>query len=133
MGPPVGNKLNLIGAAVLAVTMGGCTMPMPVTIASYAMDGVSYLASGKSITDHGISIVMQRDCALLRGLTEGQVCYDDAAVSTIAVASNQDDRPVDLPDAMALAAFPTAAGTGVSGAGAENPFDNLVLTTFATP
>ena len=50
-------------------------MPLPIQIASWALDGISYVVSQKSVTDHGISIIVEKDCALWRGLTEGEVCH----------------------------------------------------------
>ena len=41
-----------------------------------ALDGISYLTTQKSLTDHGLSVVSQKDCALWRGVTEGQICRD---------------------------------------------------------
>ena len=62
-----------------AILLGGCALPVPVQVASWALDGLSYLATQKTVTDHGISIVAQKDCALLRGITEGELCreWDD--------------------------------------------------------
>ncbi|MEO5373884.1 MAG: hypothetical protein H7840_06335 [Alphaproteobacteria bacterium] len=118
----MGIRARLSGAIVLGVALAGCSMPMPVTIASYAMDGFSYLATGKSMTDHGISIVLQRDCALLRGLMEGQLCYDDGISNSAVALAAPDDGTVDLPDPAALAAFQTAAGGNVDG-----PFTQMVV------
>lgn len=47
---------------------------MPIQAASWAIDGLSYLATNKSIMDHGISTVSGRDCATFRIVTEGSVC-----------------------------------------------------------
>lgn len=59
-------------------------MPVPLKIASWALDGISYLATQKSMTDHGLSLVVQKDCALLRGFKGEEVCRnnqgDDAGV-----------------------------------------------------
>lgn len=66
---------NWAGLAVVALSVSGCAMPPVVTMASFAADVFSYGASGKSVTDHGISIVMQQDCALLR-VFDGEVCSD---------------------------------------------------------
>ena len=63
-------------------------------VASWALDGISYIATGKSVTDHGISAVTQRDCALLRGFTEGQVCRDADVESPVQVASADPIEPV---------------------------------------
>ncbi len=44
----------------------GCAIPPAVTIASLVLDGVSYVSTGKSTTDHAISAFANEDCALLR-------------------------------------------------------------------
>ena len=61
--------------AVLAVVLSGCGLPPAVTVASLVASGVSYVSTGKSVTDHGISMVLQKDCALLRGF-EGDICLE---------------------------------------------------------
>jgi hypothetical protein len=50
----------------LPLFVSGCVLPAGVVIASYAADGVSYVATGKSVTDHGLSVATGHDCALLR-------------------------------------------------------------------
>lgn len=63
---------GLIGGVLL---LAGCGLPPAVVIASYAIDGVSYLTTGKSVTDHALSAVAQQDCALHRVITDsGNVC-----------------------------------------------------------
>jgi hypothetical protein len=62
--------------AVLAIGVGGCSIPTPVSIASYAIDGVSYIVTGKSMSDHALSAVMDQDCALLRIVQGKLVCHD---------------------------------------------------------
>ncbi len=57
--------------------LGGCALPLPFQIASWVADGVSYIATNKSITDHGISMVMNRDCSLLHIITRGEICSDE--------------------------------------------------------
>ena len=57
-----------------AILISGCAMPMPFQIASWALDGISYIATDKSVTDHGISIVAQKDCALLRVVQGQELC-----------------------------------------------------------
>jgi hypothetical protein len=72
-------KSLVVGASVLV--LGGCALPVPLQVASWALDGLSYLATEKSLTDHGISMVAQKDCVIFRGITDGEVCrnWDDAA------------------------------------------------------
>src|SRR5690348_16693932 len=59
--------------------LSGCGLPPAVMIASYAADGVSYIATGKSVSDHGISEVTGRDCALWRVVKGESVCKDQPA------------------------------------------------------
>ena len=64
-----------LGAAALAVS--GCSLlPVSAQVALLALDGVSFVVSKKSIADHGISIVVQQDCALWRGVTEAEPFAD---------------------------------------------------------
>ncbi len=110
-----------IGITVLAV--GGCAaLPPSVQIASWALDGLSYIVSKKSVTDHGLSVAMQKDCALWRGLTEGRICHADGATTMIAKAEDTPDRtaaddlsdPADITEGLReveeLASLETAAG-----------------------
>ncbi len=57
--------------------LSGCGLPPAVMIASYAADGVSYVATGKSVSDHGISEVTGRDCALWRVIKGQAICRDE--------------------------------------------------------
>jgi len=61
--------------ALLPFTLSGCLLPTPLSLATLGLDAVSYAVSGKTVTDHGISMAMGQDCALI-GLLEGEVCDD---------------------------------------------------------
>lgn len=69
--------------------LSGCALPTAVTIASFAADGVSYIATGKSTTDHALSVIAQEDCAMARALEERPICVPDlnASIRTVALAS----------------------------------------------
>ncbi|HBC06057.1 MAG TPA: hypothetical protein DC046_00560 [Rhodospirillaceae bacterium] len=58
--------------------MGGCALPVPIQVASWAIDIISVVATEKSITDHGLSALTSKDCALYRAVTEDDnvVCRD---------------------------------------------------------
>lgn len=130
-------KSLALGIGVVA--LGGCALPVPLQVASWALDGISYIATDKSVTDHGISLVAHQDCALLRGVTQGQVCrdWDDAATLVAdagatkhptpsvkapavrigyAAAAHSDIPPLSteldtaMPNVETLANFSTAAG-----------------------
>ena len=51
---------------IFPLILAGCGLPPAVTIASYALEGISFLSTGKSVGDHALSVVAQRDCAMLR-------------------------------------------------------------------
>jgi hypothetical protein len=57
--------------------LSGCGIPPAITIASYIINGVSYAATGKSVSDHGISAVAGRDCATWRVIKGENPCKGD--------------------------------------------------------
>ena len=67
------------------------------TYAFYDADIISYLTPGNSVTDHGISIVLEKDCALLRVLV-GPICIEEVEEGIVA------RRPTK--NSAALAVFP---------------------------
>jgi hypothetical protein len=69
-----------------SVLLTACALPMPVKIASWVADGIAYLTTEKSVTDHGISLVMRKNCALWRGIKGEQICRDEGETA-IAVAA----------------------------------------------
>ncbi len=71
-------------------------MPPAVTIVSLVADVASYAATGKSVTDHGISLVLQKDCALLRGF-EGDICIDPDPAAEFANSLAFATDPVVIP------------------------------------
>jgi hypothetical protein len=83
--------LGVVSAIILSLFVGGCALPVSVTVASWALDGVSYVATNKSLTDHGISFISGQDCAMHRVVTEMDVyalCqdYEDPQSKVIAIA-----------------------------------------------
>lgn len=64
-------------ALALPVALGGCGAPVAFQVASLAADGISYMATGKSLFDHGLSAATEQDCAMLRVVTEGAPCRDE--------------------------------------------------------
>ena len=75
---------RVASVVVGGLLLSGCALPVPLQIASWALDGFSLLTTHKSITDHGISLVAQQDCALWRGVTEGAVCREGDPMAIIA-------------------------------------------------
>ena len=67
--------MRWLSLAALITVLSGCALPPAFTIASLVADAASYAATGKSVADHGISLVLQRDCAILRGF-QGEFCLE---------------------------------------------------------
>lgn len=64
--------MRIAGALGLAVSLSGCLVALPpaLQVASLALDGLSYISTGKSVSDHALSAVAQKDCAILRALDD---------------------------------------------------------------
>ena len=88
-----GRNLALTTGLVSFTLMGGCALPVGVQVASWVADGVSYIATEKSLTDHGISFVFGEDCALHRLITDdGNVCSPtDDSITTVVDAGSSGD------------------------------------------
>lgn len=105
--------------AALPMVLGGC-LPLPITIVSTAASGISYLASGKSTTDHVLSATMEEDCALTRPIFGEPVCREigpngEGRTPAITVASYPGDRDDErLSDEERLAARTRGALTTAS-------------------
>ena len=83
-------------AAIISGVLSACAMPPAVTVLSLFADVVSYAESGKTITDHGISLVLKKDCALLRGFT-GDICIEPDSSAELAANLNFATDPVIAP------------------------------------
>lgn len=59
-------------ALCFCVFLGGCGTPID-SVAQMGLSGVSFFFSGKTTTDHGLSLVLQEDCEILRFM-DGPIC-----------------------------------------------------------
>lgn len=71
-------KKILVVAAPLV--LGACGGPVELTVAKLAGDLISYVTTGKSTTDHAVSLVAEQDCALHRPLLDQDICKDEDVV-----------------------------------------------------
>ncbi len=71
------SRLACLAVVPLALLLSGCGLPPALMIASYAIEGFSLVATGKTITDHAISNAMKQDCALFRVVEGRQVCLEN--------------------------------------------------------
>lgn len=70
-----GARVGAVALIALAVSACG-TIPTPLSVVSYAADGISYAVSGKALTDHALSAVLEEDCALARAVQGRTVCHE---------------------------------------------------------
>ncbi len=74
-------------------------MPAAFTVASLALDTGSYMMSGKTLTDHGLSFAMAEDCSMMRVLDEdAEICLEeqDYEVADAALTPLPDDGDLDI-------------------------------------
>lgn len=92
--------LRPVAISVVCLFASACAaVPVPLKIASWAVDGVSYLVTQKSVMDHGLSAMNGQDCALVRLATEGSACRDDkdtAPSTAIALQAGPTFTPTTL-------------------------------------
>ena len=65
---------SMVAGSALLLLLTGCALPVPVVMASYAVDGISYLGTGKTVTDHALSLATDQDCRLWRAVGGEPVC-----------------------------------------------------------
>lgn len=99
--------------AVFPLLIAGCAPPA-VQIASWVVDGLLYVTTGKSAPDHAISIAVSKDCAMWRAVKGVEICSDIAPASDDIMVAMGDDETLSQDDLDAIAerlsAIETAAG-----------------------
>ena len=133
--------MSKIFIVMACLGLSGCIAPPIVTYISLAMDGVSFVATGKSVGDHALSAAVNEDCAVLRVITEQDVkavCreYDSATESTRLASIEEpavDLEPGKVPppaDVEPEAVLPTAFTGGSVLSGATNEAGDNQQATF---
>ena len=83
------SKLSTLSTFLFVVMLNGCSLlPVPIQIASWVADGVSFIATEKSLSDHGLSMLVQKDCAVWRGLKHGVICQENIDPSPLVASKN---------------------------------------------
>lgn len=104
----------------LSLLAGGClpVLPLPITLASTGLSGITYLATGKSSTDHLLSAAAEEDCVLLRAIIMQDVCQhydpDEPRPTTVIVQSYPGDGNDALARAQPVATPAASPGTTVA-------------------
>jgi len=110
---------------VFPLLLAGCAPPA-VQIASWVVDGILYVTTGKSAPDHAISVAMKKDCAMWRVVKGVEICSDLAPAESddILVAMGDDETlSQDDLDAIAerLSTIETAAGGEMAPESSQTP------------
>ncbi len=63
--------------------VNACGLPPAVSIASYVVDSLLLVTGGKSSTDHALSLVSEKDCAMWRVVQGRSVCRPRVADGTV--------------------------------------------------
>ena len=119
--------MRWLAIAAAAIVLSGCGLPTIVSVWSTALDFASYGSTGKTVTDHGLSLVLQQDCALLRGL-EGEVCVEEGS-------EHASKKPVKEPETSASRRFAyleEEANRGTARYPVEPDDSGLLRSAFAT-
>lgn len=92
-------KCAFLAAIAAPLALAGCAVPLGVQIASLFADGVSLVTTDKTLTDHGISAITNKDCAVWRGFKGEDVCQDEAFdPSAVAEIDGQEPAPAEPPE-----------------------------------
>jgi hypothetical protein len=115
--------LVLIG---ICSCLSGCAL----TLEMMAISGISYLATGKSLSDNAFSLVTNRDCALHRVMTNDAIC----AENTLPTSDTNDELLLarsEVPDTIKTEVT-TAQNTLISIPEEYEDIPSTVIATFNT-
>ena len=97
-----------LGVVLLPLFVAACGLPPAVTVASFAIDAISLAVSEKTVADHALSQITQKDCAIWRRLMGDQLCIDEDSAFAVAAADGQ--PTAGGADSADLGAIITASG-----------------------
>ena len=106
--------MRTFAVLALLILLNACALPAAYSVATLAIDGISYATSGKGLSDHAISAVANEDCAMWRALQARPICRDaDVPETMVAAAPGVAAAPAAEESevlAMVLGAAPAAGG-----------------------
>ena len=118
--------MRFVVLASMSLILGGCLLPPAYHIASWTFTGFSYLFTGKSVSDHALSVAMKQDCAIHRIVAGSRVCllHDGEPVddlTAVALLGDELEGTAGYPIALDPITLPAQMGdlAGVLGAAAK--------------
>jgi hypothetical protein len=85
----------MLGVVLAVAPLAGCGIFESVSMAAYAVNGISYASTGKSVMDHAASYGTGKDCALLRAARDEDICRESEG--------SKPEKPIDPLEAIAPA------------------------------
>ncbi|MDP5213433.1 hypothetical protein ORJ66_10310 [Pseudoalteromonas tunicata] len=70
--------MKTLPLTLIIVSTTSLTSCATLELVTFGITGISYVATGKSLTDHAISTVMSQDCALYRVIIGQKACIEEA-------------------------------------------------------
>lgn len=102
--------------AAMLLLLSACGVPTAVVMTTAAIDGVTYVGTGKSLSGHALSEATDQDCSILFGITRGQFCKD----KVVADEPSRNDAGFRIPkEGPAAETAASAAPTDVPSAGPQ--------------
>lgn len=140
------SPIRIAGILAAPLVLGGCGLPIAAQVASLFADGISYLTTEKTLTDHGISTIADKDCALWRGVQGEEICRDNDEGEVIAAALSEpadtaQEQPLggdqefggdaDIPTALMHPATPAVSLAAASDAAPPYPLERQTIAIVA--
>lgn len=123
--------MRVIALVALPFLLSACGIPSAVLVTAYTVDGVSYVGTGKTVSDYALSAATKKDCSVLYGLTRGQLCEETVVPQVVSSDTRVPDRvptdkvPEKAPNMMvAMIEEPVVLG-GASSIDFDDAFANL--------
>lgn len=82
--------VKVSGLCIALTSISGCA-----SLELLAAGGISYLVTGKGLSDHALSMVMDQDCAFHRFLTDDSLCEEANQSTLLADTSITENQTVD--------------------------------------
>jgi len=76
--------------------LAGCGAPIAFQVASLFADGISLVTTDKTLTDHGLSAIAGKDCAVWRGIKGEEICLDETGEALVLAEAAPPHQPPNL-------------------------------------
>lgn len=134
-------RISIAPAMALVAMLCGCAAPAAVHVASFAVDSIAYVVTGKGTTDHALSAMAGGNCRLSNAMRGRNLCRaseDRPANIAVAAIAPPTEAEVATLERMAPAAGPSlrlgmkeSAGMNIAEISGAAPGSGLAASTDA--